>query len=279
MPILAVLVASGCSTDEGRASRYELRGQILAIRPEAREVLIKHGDIKGFMPGMTMPFRVRDERLLAGKVPGDLVSAELLVGKDDAWLDALEKTGSAPLAEEASFPAAAFASPVKPGDTVADVTLSDQDGKPLSLSGWRDLAVVVTFVYLRCPLPQFCPMMDVRFREIQRALHAEPALRARTRLLTVSFDPDHDTPAALAAHAAKLGAESEVWRFATAPRDTVDRLAARFGINVIREADRTITHNLRTAVIGPAGRVVSVYDGGDWTVDEVLADLRRALAQ
>jgi protein SCO1/2 len=162
------------------------------------------------------------------------------------------------------------------GDTAPDATLVADDGSPLSLSAWRDHAVAITFIYIRCPLPQFCPLMDRRFAEIQKALSADPALKAHVRLLSVSFDPEHDTPAAMKAHAEILGADPSTWRFATAAPEVVDPFAARFGVNVIRERDGTITHNLRTVVIGPGGRVVSVYDGGEWTASQVLADLQRA---
>ncbi len=277
--LIAALAFWACTSDRGRARRYELRGQILAIRPEVHEVLIKHGDIDHFMPGMTMPFKVRDPALLAGKAAGDLVTAQLMVGDSDAWLASLERTGTAPLETVTAIPPAAFVTPLELGDHVPDTTLTDQDGSPVSLAGLRNRAAVVTFVYLRCPLPQFCPMMDRRFAEIQRAIQAEASLTGRTTLLSVSFDPDHDMPAVLKAHAAKLGADPSIWRLATAPRETIDRFAATFGVNVIREDDQTITHNLRTAVVGPDGRVVSVYDGGDWTSAQVLEDLRRAMSQ
>jgi protein SCO1/2 len=274
--VLALLaLLAGCGEN---ARSYELKGQIQAIRPEAREVLIKHGDIQGFMPGMTMPFKVRDERLLSGKAPGDLVTARLMVGRNDAWLAALDKTGTAPLEEAAAFPAASFVTPVKAGDSPPDATLTDQAGAPLTLSAWRDAAVVVTFIYLRCPLPQFCPLMDRRFAEVQRLVQDDVALRARVRLLSVSFDPRNDTPEAMSAHAAKVGADPAVWRFATAPSETADRFAAAFGVNVVRETDGTITHNLRTVVIGPGGRVATVHDGGEWTAAQVVEDLRAALA-
>jgi protein SCO1 len=271
---VAALAVGGCHRAE---PTYELEGQILAIRPETHEVLIKHGDIRGFMPAMTMPYRVRDERLLSGKAAGDLVTATLVVTRDEAWLSALDKTGTAPLEEKAEFPAAAFIAPLKPGDTAPDATLTDQSGTPLTISAWRDSAAVITFVYLRCPLPQFCPLMDRRFAEVQRLAQDDAKLRGRVRLLSVSFDPEHDTPEAMTAHAAKLGAEPSVWRFATAAPGIVDRFAAAFGVNVVRERDGTITHNLRTAVLAPGGRLVTVYDGGDWTAAQVVDDLRAAL--
>jgi protein SCO1 len=276
---LAIALLSACTPSSQTPRQYQLEGQILAVRPEDDQVLIKHGDIEGFMPGMTMPFKVRDARLLADRAPGDLVKAQLMVTDTDAWLAALDKTGSAPLTEAATMPPAAFITPLEAGDAVPDTALIGQDETSLSLADWRGSAVAITFIYVRCPLPQFCPLLDRRFADVQRAIAADDTLRGRARLLSVSFDPDADTPARLRAHAARLKADEQIWQFATAPRDVVDRFAAQFGVNVIREADTTITHNMRTTVIGPDGRVVSVRDGGAWTAGDIVGDLRQALAR
>jgi protein SCO1 len=93
----------------------------------------------------------------------------------------------------------------------------------------------------------------------------------------VSFDPENDTPAALRAHAARFDRNATAWRFATAPAPDVDRFAARFGVSVIREPDGTITHNLRTAVFGPDGRVTAIWSGSDWTASDLVNALRSAL--
>ena len=203
------------------------------------------------MPGMTMPFKVRDERLLAGKAPGDLVTARLMVGPDEAWLAALDKTGSAPLEDAASFPAASFATPVKAGDTPPDATLTDQSGAPLTLANWRDAAVVVTFIYLRCPLPQFCPLMDRRFAEVQRLVQDDAALRGRVRLLSVSFDPRNDTPEAMTGHAAKLGA---------------DPAGAQAGDVGVQPGGRLVAGEVDAVAVGPQpqrpGQVVVAVDHG-----------------
>ena len=277
--VALALLLHGCSSPPATPRQYELQGQILAIRPEQNEVLIKHGDIKGFMPGMTMPFRVRDAALLEGKAAGDLVTASLMVAETEAWIATLLKTGEAPLEEEATIPAASFVTPLDPGDLAPDTVLVDDAGAPLSLADWRGSAVAVTFIYVRCPLPEYCPLLDRRFAEVQRLIAGDAGLRGRARLLSVSFDPDADTPARLRAHAEKLHADPAIWRFATAPRDVVDRFAAAFGVNVIREADSTITHNLRTAVIGPDRRLISDYGGNTWTAEQIADDLRRALAR
>jgi len=274
----AALFAAALAGCAPRAREYPLEGQILAVRPATNELLIKHGDIPNFMPGMTMAFRVAEPRLLADRTAGDLIRATLNVTDTDAWISTVEKTGSAPLPDIPSASPAEGSDLLDAGEAVPDTTLTDQAGRPIRLTEWQGSAVAVTFIYTRCPLPQFCPMLDRRFAEVQRLAAADPALAGRVRLLSVSFDPDADKPEVLAAHAAKLGANPDVWRFATAPRDEVDRFAIRFGVNVIREHDGTITHNMRTAVVGPNGHVTHLRDGSEWTADALVADLRAALA-
>lgn len=269
---------SACAPNAPEARRYQLTGQVLAVRPETLELVIKHQDIPNFMPGMTMPFKVRDRALIERTAAGDLVTATLVVEDADAWIATVQTTGEAALPDEPSivspFDGVAI---LAPGDIAPDTSLTDQDGRPVTLADFRQQAVAVTFVYTRCPLPQFCPMLDRRFADVQRLASADADLAERVRLLSVSFDPDADTPAVLNAHATKLGANPAVWRFATAPRERVDRFAASFGVSVIREHDRTITHNMRTAVLAPGGRVAVIHDGAEWTASSLVEDLRNAL--
>lgn len=275
---LFVAVLASCSR-EPEARTYQLTGQVLAVRPETSEILVKHEDIKDFMPAMTMPYQVKDAALLKDRAPGDLITATLNVAPDLAWLSAITKTGTAPIPADAitKIPAAANVTLLKPGDQVPDTVMVDQEGAPLTLTELRDAALVVSFIYTRCPLPQFCPLIDRRFAEIQTLVAADPALRGQVRLLSISFDPAHDTPALMRAHATKLAADPNVWRFATADEAVVDRLAAIFGVNVMREADGTITHNLRTAVIDPRGRVVSIHDSNAWTAASIADELKTAV--
>jgi protein SCO1/2 len=274
-----VLLGHACTAAPPAARQYALEGQILAIRPDDGQVLIQHSDIKGFMPAMTMPFKVSNRQLLDGLVAGDLVRASLEVANTEAWLTSLEKTGAAPLNEPAPIPPGPLATPVQTGDPVPNTTLTDQDGSALTLQEWRGSAIAITFIYIRCPLPQFCPLLDRRFGELQRGIADDPKLATRARLLSVSFDPDADTAERLRIHAARLNADPAIWRFATASRDEVDRFAARFGVTVIREPDRTITHSMRTAVVAPDGTIARIYSGSEWTTAQILDDLRRVLGE
>ena len=274
----AIGLAIGCSREPETRS-YQLTGQILVVKPDTNEVLVKHDDIPGFMPAMTMPYVVNDPALIKDRAAGDLITATLVVGRERAHLSAITRTGSAPLPEDArtTIPAAAGVSILKPGDAVPNTPLIDQDGATVTLGDLRGSAAAVSFIYTRCPLPQFCPMIDRRFGEVQQIAAADPALAGRVKLLSISFDPEFDRAEVLRAHAKKTGADPRVWRFATAPQPVVDRMAAEFGINVIREKDNTITHNLRTAVIDPSGRVAAILDNNGWTAAELADALKKTL--
>lgn len=273
----AALGLAACGRDTNTRT-YQLTGQILVVKPETNEVLVKHEDIPGFMPAMTMPYLVSDPALLKDRAAGDLIKATLVVGQERAYLSTIMKTGAAPLPEDArtTIPAAAGVRILQAGDGVPDTPLIDQDGKPVSLRDFAGTALAVSFIYTRCPLPQFCPLIDRRFGEVQALAAGDPSLKGKVKLLSISFDPAFDRAEVLRAHAKKVGADPAVWRFATAEEAIVDRLAAEFGINVIREKDGTVTHNLRTAVIDPSGHIVSIVDNNAWTADELASALRHA---
>lgn len=276
--LLVLALVAGCADPPVAASRYPIEGQLLGVQLDTGQVLLKHGAVAGYMDAMTMPFQVEDRASILERRPGDLIRATLVVEPTRAYLEQVTLIGQAPLPEAATArPVAEGVHVLAPGDAVPAIALTNQSGQPASLADWKGVAGVVTFIYTRCPLPDFCPLMDRRFGEIQALAAADPALAGKVRLLSVSFDPAFDTPQVLTAHAARVGA-GPGWHFATAPPAVVDRFAAEFGVNVIRETDGTITHNLRTAVIGPDGRVAAVYSGNDWTAGQLVTDLRRALA-
>lgn len=276
-PTTCLLLALGVSGVAGcsRPARYEVNGQVVAVTPSRQEITLKHEDIRGFMPAMTMPFKVRDQRDLEPRVVGELVRATLLVGGNEAVLIDIERTGEAPLT--GSPPAPPAFDLLEPGETAPDEPFVDQSGASRRLSEWRGKAVAVTFVYTRCPIPDFCPLMDRHFAAVQAALREDPALAARVHLVSVSFDPEYDTPKVLGVHAARVGADPALWSYVTGAREDIERFGSRFGVSVIRNrAPDDIMHNLRTAVIDPSGRLVRVLGGNDWKAEDLLQELRSA---
>ncbi len=271
-PLIAVALAALAACQPAR--EYELRGQIVAIDRAQQKVTIKHDDIRGFMPGMTMPFSVRRAELLDGRTPGDLVRATLVVEDSTAYLRTLDATGHAPVTElPAALPAI-----LNPGDAVPNAALIDQDGKARSLEDWKGRILAVTFIYTRCPLPDFCPAIDRRFADAQKMIVSDEALRGGVQLLSVSFDPAFDTPAVLTAHAQKLGADRSVWTFVTGTREDVARFGSHFGMTLLAEASKgpEIVHNLRTAIIDADGRLVTLLHGTDWSSADLVAELKKA---
>jgi protein SCO1/2 len=279
LSLCLALASTACGkTPEQRT--FTLQGQVQSIDAPRKLVVVKHDEIKGFMPAMTMPYEVEEAKSLDSLAPGDLISAQLIVFSNGAHLSTIKKIGTAPLesppADVPNPPAASSGFELlKPGETIPGGRFVDQDGKTRDFGAFKGSPVVMTFIYTRCPLPTFCPLMDRHFVTLQKALKTDPAL-AHVRLVTVSFDPATDTPAVLKQHAKTLNADLTRWTFLTGDRDDVDQFAARFGVSVARALNdaRDITHNLRTAIIGADGKLVKVYTGNEWSPEQVLADLR-----
>ena len=275
--LIAVVTGAACSAPPppAKVREYPLTGEVLAVKPDRSEVQVKHDEVKGFMEPMTMWFNVKEPRLLDGITPGDVIGATLVLTAEDSYLTAIRKTGSRPPGE-ASAPPPVPAEILPIGAAVPDITFTDEAGQPRRLSSYRGTYTLLTFIYTRCPLPDYCPRMNAHFAAVQRGLQAAPLLSRNVRLISVSFDPEFDTPARLAAKAGELGADPELWHFVTAPRADVDAFGAKLGLSVIREgADGSnITHNLRTVLLDRDGKLARTYNGKEWVPEEVVRDLQ-----
>jgi protein SCO1/2 len=273
-----ILSVFACAKSDERT--YTLQGQVLSLDAPKQSLTVKHEEIKGFMPAMTMPYDVADAASLSSLAPGDLINATLVVFSNGAHLRDIRKVGSAPLEKapaEAPMPTASSGFELlKPGDPVPNGSFIDQDGRKRAFADFKGARVVMTFIYTECPLPTFCPLMDRRFAAMQKPL-ADDAALTDVRLLSVSFDPITDTPPILKAHARRLNADPDRWSFLTGDRDEVDRFAARFGVQVSRALNdaKDITHNLRTVVIDKNGTLVKVYTGNDWSTEQVIDDVKK----
>jgi protein SCO1 len=278
LAFLLLLGAAACGSND---REYTLQGQILSIEPNRMQANIKHEEIKGFMAAMTMPYKVRDAKEFADLKPGDLINSTLVVVSNDAYLKNVKKVGEAPLAAPTAAPPSATSGfeLLKPGEAVPEVPMIDQDGRKTSVASLKGQAVVLTFIYTQCPLPTFCPLMDRHFVTIQERLKADPAL-SKVHLATVSFDPITDTPPVLKKHAQQLGADLTRWTFFTGDRDDIDKFASRFGVTIGRDLSdpKNITHNLRTLLIDPEGKLKKTYTGNEWTPEQILADLKGAVS-
>jgi protein SCO1/2 len=263
-----------------RAKHYEMKGQVLAVDRDKVEILVKHEDIPGLMSAMTMPYKVQSVTMLDNIGPGDLISTDLAVDNGTAVITKITKTGTAKIDTPAPSPIASGFELIKVGTEVPNQVFIDQDGKERHLNDIRDgRAMALTFIYTKCPMPTYCPMMDRQFATIQKEIQTKPELRDKVKLLSVSFDPKNDTPPVLKKHAKELGADPKLWTFVTGSRDEIDKFAMTFGVTLIRgEASdpNEIGHTLRTAIIDRSGKLVKTYTGNEWSASDIVADLEKA---
>ena len=265
------------SDDDNQYKVYPLRGKIVSTNAATGEVTIAHEAIPGYMEAMTMPYKLRDVRIIGELHPGDMVTADLMIApQGGVFVDHFVVIGQA---KPDYKPAVEFHVPTA-GDAVPDFRLTNEDGRAIHLHEFRGKAVLLTFIYTRCPLPNFCPRVTRNFAVLEKSLEQDKALFAKTHLICASFDPEHDTPARLRSYGAEyIGSDDahafDHWDFAVASRQGLAPLAHYFDVGLTDETDGTITHTLSTTLIGPDGRVVKFYPGNEWTAQELLADVRR----
>ena len=283
----AVFVSACHHSKPPATKRYPFTGRIISIDPKAETANIDGDMIQGFMEAMVMPYKIKPSSLLKQLSPGDSISAEVVVvdhdprdenADADYWLENVKVTGHA--AQPPANGPKAFHMP-SPGEEVPDFALTDQDGKRISLHQFRGKVLMVTFVYTRCPFPDFCPRVSGNFAEIYKKLSSDPQL-ADTRLLTISFDPEHDTPKILRQYGFSVAHTHDTalfhrWEFAAPKANDLPKIADFFALTVKPEGGM-ITHNLSTAVIGPDGKIINWYHGGDWQVSDLIKDAAGAHA-
>ena len=256
--------------------RFEVSGQIRELDLPNKTVRIAHDEIPGYMPAMTMPLAVRDVSVLNGLSAGDQVEFELTVTENDSWISRVTKTSGAPESTSVppSSPGDREAERVQAGESIPDFALLDQNGQALRLSDFRGKAVVLTFIYTRCPIPNFCPLMSKNFQALQQRL--EKSVPGRYHLLSISMDPQFDRPAVLKEYAARFQADEKHWSFGTGTEDQINSVTALFGL--FHEPENgLISHDLRTALISPEGRLVHLWKSNVWTPYEVQRMLEASL--
>ena len=248
--------------------RFHVRGQVRSVDAESKELRIKHEEIPSYMAAMTMPFAVRDDGLLRGLKAGDEIGFELVVTKDDSWIASIQRLSEATAATGLDNPELATKDiqRVQVGETVPDFALTDQNGRGIRLSDFRGKAVLLTFIYTRCPLPNFCPLMSKNFASLQERL--EKSLPGKFHLLSVSIDPEFDRPEILKQYSTRYTENESSWSYGTGTAEETDKVGSVFGLIQEREGG-LINHDLRTALIGPDGRLVHLWKSNAWTPYEV----------
>jgi protein SCO1/2 len=277
----------GCHGDAAKltpaaAQHYPVRGVVVSVEPASQSVELRTETIPGFMEAMTMLYRVSDPAAVGELHAGDKIAATLDVGSAESNGD-MQLSGVVVIAQARPDykPAVQYHVPAV-GDLVPDLTLLNQSAKKIHLAQFRGKVLLLTFVYTRCPLADFCPRMGRNFAEIDKSLSGDPKLYAATHLLSVSFDPAYDTPKVLRSYGeAVTGRYTQEtfahWDFAAPNPADLPRIEQFFDLGVTPGENATLQHSLSTLVIGKDGKVVAFYPTNDWKVADVLAKVKEAL--
>jgi len=253
---------------------FQATGMVMELRPDARTVVIRHRAISNYMAAMTMPFKVKDADELAGLQRGDEISFRLQITATESWVDHIAKigTGSLPPASAPTPPPAAPAAAA-----ILDYKFTNELGQPVSLNDFRGQALAITFFYTRCPLPDFCPRLSKNFEEAQQILESRPDAPTNWHLISVSFDPEFDTPQILQAYGNSYQYDPKHWTFLTGPADQIGELARQAGVTY-RYDGGTINHDFRTLIIDASNRLQMVFPTSGNLSDQIVAELIRAAA-
>ena len=258
---------------------YEVRGVVRKINADRNQLVVKHEEIVGFMPAMTMPFDVRPTNEMSKVKPGDRIAFRMLITTNDGWIDHIRVLGKDTNATTEPSPVriAKTVPLLAAGDVLPDYVLTNELGKTIHLSGFRGQVLAFTFIFTRCPYPDFCPRMTDHFSRTLKKLAATPGSPTNVHLLSVSFDPVHDSPELLLAYAERYAYDPAKWSLATGGWDQLEALTGHFGLIFSRDVPpEKMEHNLRTVIVRPSGKIQAVINSNEWEVDDLLKEIAAA---
>lgn len=276
---VSLFVGACRGPNQSQVRRYHLRGTVIQVDKPQQHLVVNHEEIPGFMGAMTMPYPVVDAQTLDKLSPGDQITADVIVSPNEIHLENIVVVKKS---DGKTSPPGAQLQRSGQDATVPDFILVNQDGKRVHLAQYRGKAVLLTFIYTRCPLPDYCPLMTYNFAEIEKELVKSPEVYAKTHLLSISFDSQYDTPPVLRNYARPFVTDRgphtfEHWEFATIPAAEKSAVTKFFDVFVTEEQGQ-VTHSMSTAILSPDGGICKSYNGNDWRPADVLRDLKPCAA-
>lgn len=285
----AILLFTACQKAETQtasenAKRYPMKGKVISVDKANKKASIEHEKIEGFMDAMTMDFPIKDDWVWDDLSPGSEIRAELVVDNAATPPFYLEKLAISAAPNPNQTPLPVNENFAQVGNEIPDFTLTNQDGKKVSIKDFRGKALAITFIYSECPLPEYCILMSKHFSDLANEIAGNDELKDKVRLLSISFDPKRDTPEKLKQYGlGYLGKDSKaadfsVWQIAVSTDEQVKKIADFFGLRYeVDENDKTqFNHSLRTAVIAPDGKVTKIFPGNEWNKSDLLKELTAA---
>jgi protein SCO1/2 len=276
----AFLAACGKQSSQPppNSQAFAVKGVVLELEPDGKTVLIRHEAISNYMASMTMPFEVHNTNLLRGLQRGDAITFNLIVTPNEGWIESItrrERAAPPPAPPSTGIRLARALEPLDEGDALPDYHFTNELGQAVSLGQFRGQVLAFTFFFTSCPFPDFCPRMTGNFARVEKELEALTNAPARWHLLSISFDPAHDTPARLADYARAARYDPGHWSFLTGEEEQIANLADQMGEYYWHEGT-SLGHNLRTVVVDPRGRIRKIIPGNKWDVGQLVQEIVKA---
>jgi protein SCO1 len=284
--LFSIIIFTACNKSESpteAVKRFKLKGEVISVDKAAKKASVKHEKVEGYMEAMTMDFPIREDWVWGDLSAGSEIQADLVV--DDVngkfWLEKIAIV-AAPNPNNPVPPINEKFSQI--GSALLDFSLTNQDGKTISSKDFKGKALAITFIYSRCPLPEYCILMSKNFSDLANQLSNNADFKDKIRLLSISFDPTNDTPEKLKQYGlGYLGKDAKpdftVWQLATGKDEEVKKIAEAFGLRYeIDQNNKTqFNHSLRTIVVSPEGKVTKIFPGSDWTTSQLMDELVKTL--
>ncbi len=275
IPILLSVLFSLSHSALAEEKRFTVRGVIQELYPDGKTAKIKHEAIPNYMPAMTMDLETKGTNELRGLAKGDVVSFLMVITDTEGWIEKVQKVNTAPqVPSRPLIRVARDVQPLKPGDVMPDYTFTNEFGKAIKLSDYKGKSLAITFIFTRCPFPNFCPRMSNNFYDVQQLMLSNTNNPTNWQLLTISFDPEHDSPEVLKDYAKRYKYDPAHWSFLTGELIDITAITEQFGQQFWTDLEAGgINHNLRTAIIDATGHVRTIFPGNTWTPQDIAGEL------
>lgn len=267
---------SAANATTNNTQSFEVRGVIRNVPEDGATLLVRHEAIPDYMPKMTMELNVRNTNETRGLKLDDEITFRLVVTDDTHWMENIRRIGHVASTNTVTPAIAVVEKDVKPGDVLPDFEMLDERGRKIRLSDFRGQVVAFSLFFIRCPIPDFCPLMNKNFTVARQQLTKDQSAGTNWLFLSLSFDAEFDTPAMLQGYADSYrGEDTNRWLFASVRDESLGELAMEIDFMFSRE-NGTFSHNLRTVVLDAQGRIHHIFTGNKWKPSELADEMKRA---
>lgn len=270
---------SGVTTNPpGTNLSFAVHGTVRKVRAAEHALVVAHDAIPGYMPAMTMSFRVRQTNELAGLRTGDAIRFRLIATAEESWIEQIRSMeGPIIPTNRVEQTATNLASIAPAHQPLLDYFFTNELGAPVSLSQFKGQALAITFFFTRCPIPEYCPRLSKNFQESSRKLRALPHAPTNWHFLSVTFDPAFDTPDVLRAYARSYDYDPRDWSFLTGAPDKIAELARASDVTATPEGG-LFNHNFRTLIINARGELQMNFPVSGNLSEAIVTEMLKAVA-